>query len=204
MSLNASRSGRILLGYFFRGLLLLAPITVISWALWRALAFFDNIIPTDIPGLGLAILVGVITLAGWLGSTFFFQPLAELGEEILQRIPFIKTMYGALKDLMNALVGSKRKFDRPVIVKFGSGVQAERLGFITQEDLGHLGLGEGKVAVYFPHSFAWSGNLLIVPRENVTLLDARPADVMKFAVSGGVSQVDDEDEHEERSGTSVA
>ncbi|MBK8500046.1 MAG: DUF502 domain-containing protein [Flavobacteriales bacterium] len=194
MSFSASRTGRILLGYFFRGLLLLAPVTVIVWALWRSLAFFDNIIPTDVPGLGLVILIAVLIVAGWLGSQFFFQPLAELGEEVLQRIPVVKTMYGALKDMMNALVGSKRKFDRPVLVKFGSGIQAERLGFITQEDLSHLGLGEGKIAVYFPHSFAWSGNLLIVPRENVTPLDARPADVMKFAVSGGVSQVDDDDE----------
>lgn len=193
MPFSASRTGRILLGYFFRGLLLLAPVTVIVWALWRSLAFFDNIIPTDVPGLGLVILVAVVIVAGWLGSQFFFQPLAELGEEVLQRIPVVKTMYGALKDMMNALVGSKRKFDRPVLVSFGSGVQAERLGFITQEDLSHLGLGDGKIAVYFPHSFAWSGNLLIVPRENVTALDARPADVMKFAVSGGVSQVDDEE-----------
>ena len=194
MSFSASRTGRVFLGYFFRGLLLLAPITVIIWALWRTLSFFDNIIPTKIPGLGLLLLLVIVTVAGWIGSTFLFQPLAELGEDILQRIPFIKTMYGALKDLMNALVGSKRKFDRPVLVKFGSGVQAERLGFITQEDLSHLGLPEGKIAVYFPHSFAWSGNLLIVPRENVTELDARPADVMKFAVSGGVSQVDDDEE----------
>ena len=64
---------------------------------------------------------------------------------------------------------------------------------ICDADLSHLGMGPGKVAVYFPHSFAWSGNLLIVPSENVVALDARPADVMKFAVSGGVSQVDEEE-----------
>lgn len=194
MSLNARRTGRILLGYFFRGLLLLVPITVIIWAMWRVLAFLDGIIPIDIPGLGLATLIAIVLVVGWLGSTILFQPLAEFGDEILQRIPFVKTMYGALKDLVEAFVGSKRRFDRPVLVKFGSGVQAERLGFITQADLSHLGMGPGKVAVYFPHSFAWSGNLLIVPTENVTPLDARPADVMKFAVSGGVSQVDDEAE----------
>lgn len=193
MPLNTGRTGRIILGYFFRGLLLLAPITVIIWALWRALSFLDGIIKTDIPGLGLLLLVTIITVAGWLGSTFLFHPLAELGEEVLQRIPFIKTMYSALKDLMEALVGNKRKFDRPVLVRFGGGVDAERLGFITQEDLSHLGMGPGKVAVYFPHSFAWSGNLLIVPRANVTPLDARSADVMKFAVSGGVAQVDDDE-----------
>ena len=131
--------------------------------------------------------------ASWYVRSPSVEGLAELGEEILQRIPFIKTMYGALKDLVEALVGSKRKFDRPVLVKFGGGLEAERLGFVTQEDLSYLGLGEGKVAVYFPHSFAWSGNLLIVPKQNVTALEARPADVMKFAVSGGVSQVDEEE-----------
>lgn len=186
------RTGRIILAYFFRGLLLLVPVTVIVWAAWRALAFLDGIIPTDIPGLGILILLAIITVAGWLGTTILFQPLAEIGNEVLQRVPVVKTMYGALKDMMEALVGSKRKFDRPVLVRFGGGVDAERVGFITQEDLGHLGMGSEKVAVYFPHSFAWSGNLLIVPRTNVTPLDANPADIMKFAVSGGVSKVEEE------------
>lgn len=191
MSLQSRRTGRVILGYFFRGLLLLVPVTVIVWAAWRALAFLDGIIPTDIPGLGILILLAIVTLAGWLGTTILFQPLAEIGDEVLQRVPVIKTMYGALKDMMEALVGSKRKFDRPVLVRFG-GVDAERVGFITQEDLEHLGIGAEKVAVYFPHSFAWSGNLLIVPRANVTPLDANPADIMKFAVSGGVSKVEEE------------
>ena len=192
MRLNSRRFGRFLLSSFFRGLLLLAPATVIIWALWRALAFFDGIIRTDIPGLGLIILLTIITVAGWLGSTYLFHPLADLGDELLQRIPFIKTMYGALKDLVEAFVGSKKKFDRPVLVKI-NGMDAERLGFVTQDDLSHFGLGAGKVAVYFPHAFAWSGNLLVVPAANVTALNARAADVMKFVVSGGVSQVDDEE-----------
>lgn len=191
MSFSARRSSRVVLGYFFRGLLLLVPITVIVWAVWRVLAFLDGIIPIEIPGLGILTLLAIITIVGWLGSTIFFQPLAEIGDEVLQKVPVIKTMYGALKDMMEALVGSKRKFDRPVLVKLGA-LEAERLGFITQEDLEHLGIGPEKVAVYMPHSFAWSGNVFIVPRTNVRPLDANPADVMKFAVSGGVSKVDDE------------
>lgn len=192
MAFTARSPGRLFLGFFFRGLLLLVPITVIIWALWRVLAFLDSIIQTDIPGLGILILLAIVTVVGWLGSTIFFQPLAEIGDEILQRVPVVKTMYGALKDMMEALVGSKRKFDRPVLVKLGSGFDGQRLGFITQEDLEHLGIGPEKVAVYMPHSFAWSGNLFIVPKANITPLDANPADVMKFAVSGGVSKVDEE------------
>jgi uncharacterized membrane protein len=129
---------------------------------------------------------------GLLGSTIMFHPLVEIGEEMLQKIPFLKTMYGALKDLVEALVGNKRKFDRPVLIRLGEGMDVHRLGFITQEDLSHLGLGPEKVAVYMPHAFNWSGNLMIVPVKNITPLHARAADVMKFVVSGGVSQVDEE------------
>lgn len=186
------RIGRALIGYFFRGLLVLVPATLTIWAVWRTLAFLDTIIETEVPGLGILILLAIITGAGWLASTLLFQPLADLAEDLLHRIPFLKTMYSALKDLVEALVGSKKKFDRPVLVKLGQGMDVERAGFITQEDLGHLGVTKEKVAVYMPHAFAWSGNLIIVPAVNVTPLDARATDVMKFILSGGVSKVDEE------------
>jgi uncharacterized membrane protein len=168
MSETTRRIHTTLLGYFLRGLLLLVPITLMIWAIWQSLAFLDSIIKTDIPGLGLLILCGIILAAGWLGSTFLYQPIADLGEELLQRIPFLKTLYGALKDLVEALVGNKRKFDRPVLVRLGGQMDVERLGFITQDDLTHLGVGPDKVAVYLPHAFNWSGNLYIVPRANLT------------------------------------
>lgn len=193
MSLTRRRIGRILLSFFFRGLLLLAPITIILWALWQSLRFLDGIIPIDIPGLGLLTLLAIITVVGWLGTTVLYEPLAQFGEDLLQRIPFLKTLYDAVKDLVEAIVGSKRKFDRPVLVKLGGNMEVERLGFMTQNDLSHLGVLGEKVAVYLPHAFNWSGNLYIVPASNVTPLDARAADVMKFVVSGGVSQVDDEE-----------
>ena len=66
----------------------------------------------------------------------------------------------------------------------------EKLGFITQEDLSKLGI-EGKVAVYLPHSYNFSGNLFIVPSQNVIILkSASSADVMKFIVSGGVTEIE--------------
>ncbi len=194
MSETTRRIHTTLLGYFLRGLLLLVPITLMVWAIWQSLAFLDSIIKTDIPGLGLLILCGIILAAGWLGSTFLYQPIADLGEELLQRIPFLKTLYGALKDLVEALVGNKRKFDRPVLVRLGGQMDVERLGFITQDDLTHLGVGPDKVAVYLPHAFNWSGNLYIVPRANLTPLETSATDVMKFVVSGGVSTVDDDAE----------
>ena len=183
---------RTILSYFFRGLLLTIPIAVLGVVLWKALSWLDQIIPIEIPGLGLLTLLAAVTLIGWLGSTILFHPLAEMGEEILQRIPFLKTIFDALKDLVEALVGSKRKFDRPVLVRMVQGSSLEKLGFITQHDLSLLGIEGNKVAVYLPHSFAWSGNLYIVPAENVSPLNAKAGDVMKFILSGGVAHVDDD------------
>lgn len=190
--MNSRRFWRIFLGYFFRGLLLTVPFAVIIWAAVRALNLLDGIIPTGIPGLGLLALITGVTIIGWLGSTVLYQPIADIGEEVLKRIPFLKTIYDALTDLMEALVGSKKKFDRPVLVRMVPGSNLEKLGFITANDLSDLGIAGNKVAVYLPHSFAWSGNLYIVPTENVTLLDAKAGEVMKFIVSGGVVEVDEQ------------
>lgn len=184
--------GRIILGYFFRGLLLLVPVTVIGWAGWQALSFLDGIIDVEVPGLGLLLLLTIITVAGWLASSYLFQPFLELGDELLQKVPFLKTLYGAVKDLMEAMVGKKRRFDRPVLVKLDRTSDAMKVGFITEDDLTHIGIPGGMVGVYLPHAFNWSGNLLIVPVENITPLNANSADVMKFVVSGGVSKVADE------------
>ncbi|MBS1580641.1 MAG: DUF502 domain-containing protein [Bacteroidetes bacterium] len=190
--MNERRLSRILLGYFFRGLLLTVPIAVMAVVAYKALAWLDQIIKVDIPGLGLAILLASITLIGWMGSTFLYQRLAELGDDLLRRIPFLKTVYDTLKDLMEGLVGSKKKFDRPVLVRPLDGSGLEQLGFITQTDLSHLGLPSDRVAVYIPHSFAWSGRLFVVPASAITLIDAKAAEVMKFILSGGVAQVEEE------------
>lgn len=185
------RFWRTLLSWFFRGMLLTVPIAVIIWAAVKALNLVDSLIPMETPGLGLLILVGGVTVIGWLGSTVLYQPVAEFGAEVLKRIPLLKTVHDALTDLMEALVGSKRKFDRPVLVRLTSGAVPEKLGFMTASDLAHIGIPGGKVAVYLPLSFAWTGDLYIVPAENVTLLDAKAGDVMKFIVSGGVVEVDE-------------
>lgn len=190
----ARNIGRIVLSFFLRGLLLVVPVAGIIWASLYTLNLLDGIIPVGIPGLGILILVASITIIGWLGSTILYEPLAALGEDVLQRIPFLKTIYEALKDLMEALVGNKKKFDQPVLVRMIKGAEIEKLGFLTQNDLSLLGIPGNKVAVYLPHSFAWSGNLYIVPAENVTPVNASAGDVMKFIVSGGVAEMDDDEQ----------
>lgn len=191
--MNGKRNlGQLLLGYFFRGLLLIVPVAVIGLVGFEVFAWLDQIVHVEIPGLGLVIVLASVVLIGWLGSTFLYQRLAEIGDDLLGRIPFLKTVYDALKDLMEGLVGSKKKFDRPVLITPLDGSGLGQLGFLTQEDLAHLGLGSDHVAVYVPYSFAWSGRLFIVPVKCITPIDAKAAEVMKFILSGGVTRMDEE------------
>jgi len=141
--------------------------------------------------LGLLTLLGVIILFGILASTVLARPFVNWGNRLLKSAPMIKTIYSAIKDLVTAFVGTQKKFDRPVLVKMYEKAEVQKLGFLTGTDLEDLGIGKDRVAVYLPHSYAFSGNLFIVPAENVTPIDAKPADVMKFIVSGGVARMSD-------------
>ncbi len=115
------------------------------------------------------------------------KPLFEMVEEWLMTIPLVSIIYSSIKDLMSAFVGDKKKFNTPIIVKLSDNVF--RLGFMTQDDLTVLGEA-GLVAVYFPHSYNFSGNSYLVPRENVRILkNVNSTEVMKFIVSGGVSEL---------------
>lgn len=180
-----------LLRYFVRGIIFLTPATVTVYVIVQIFIIIDGIIPIDIPGLGLLTLLGVIILFGILASTVLARPFVNWGNRLLKSAPMIKTIYSAIKDLVTAFVGTQKKFDRPVLVKMYEKAEVQKLGFLTGTDLEDLGIGKDRVAVYLPHSYAFSGNLFIVPAENVSPIDAKPADVMKFIVSGGVARMSD-------------
>jgi uncharacterized membrane protein len=149
----------------------------------------DGIINLDFPGLGLiAILVG-ITVIGFLGSHFFVSYLRPL-DRAMEKTPLIKLVYTSMKDMMSAFVGKKKQFKTPVLVKMGEGLEIERMGFITKEDLTEMGISTDKAAVYFPFSYGINGQVMIVPKRNITVIHASSSDVMKFIVSGGVTNVE--------------
>jgi uncharacterized membrane protein len=175
-----------LLAYFIRGLLLVFPfaftVYIISWGL----NWIDSLVQIKIPGLGLAILLSAITLLGYLGSSLLVRSLFESIEKYIIRIPLISLIYTSLKEFIAAFVGNKKKFDKPVLVMLDKAQQIQRLGFITQPDLIQLHL-PGKIAVYLPQSYNFSGDLYILPKELVKPLDISSAEVMKFIISGGVT-----------------
>jgi uncharacterized membrane protein len=178
-----------LVSYFLQGLLYTVPFAVIGYIVYGLFIFLDKLIPVNIPGLGLLILIIAITSIGFLGTTIIAQPIRWWFEEVLNRVPLLKTLYTAFTDLMSAFVGTKKRFNKPVMVRMNKEAEVHKLGFITQEDLASLGIKEGFIAVYLPHSYNFSGNLFIVPKENVTPIDRSTSDVMKFIVSGGVVDV---------------
>ena len=182
--------------YFVRGLIIVVPIALTLWLLGGVFVSIDGVMREQLgkvvpwaalPGIGFLGTIALITAVGFLGSHFFTRGLVQAFGVLLERVPVVKMLYGALKDLMKAFVGPERRFDKPVLVSFhpqGGGPRA--LGFVTRDSLTHLGLTED-VAVYFPQAYNFAGQLLVVPRTAVTALTVPSADAMTFIVSGGIS-----------------
>ncbi|WP_247234537.1 DUF502 domain-containing protein [Telluribacter sp. SYSU D00476] len=185
-----------ILNYFVRGLVLVAPTYFTILIIWSGIEFLDSILPIYIPvsekrsvylpGLGVLIILSGIIMLGFFFSTVVPQSFFKFSEGLLRKIPLVSIIYYSIKDLITAFVGDKKKFNQPVLVTINRDSDIRKLGFITQTDLSHLHIKDF-IAVYLPHSYAFSGELFIVPIENVTLLNATSADIMKMIVSGGVS-----------------
>lgn len=193
--MSKSRFWKQIFSWFLQGLLFIAPVALTIYILVISFNFVDGIltgiisevIGFKIPGLGLVVIIFGITLIGFLGSSIVFRPLLQYFDKIISQAPLVKVIYTSIKDFMSAFVGKEKRFTEPVLVKVSKESNLEKMGFITQKDLSNLGIEKGKVAVYLPHSYNFSGNLFIVPVENITPLDAPPAEVMKFIVTAGVT-----------------
>jgi uncharacterized membrane protein len=199
---------RKLFKYFLQGLIILAPITITLWAVLSLFSWIDSILPdfihrlfpklgldengepTRIPGLGFLVVVGIVLLVGYVSSSFIVSKMVELFDSILEKTPGIKIIYSTIKDFFEAFAGNKRKFDRAVLVAIES-PDIWRIGFITHEELAEFGLQE-YISVYIPQSYAFAGHLYFVKRERVRLItDISSTEAMKFAISGGVTQLED-------------
>ncbi|UCF60663.1 MAG: DUF502 domain-containing protein, partial [Anaerolineaceae bacterium] len=146
----------------------------------------DQIFRFNIPGLGFLLTLVLVTTIGFLVSTFLARGVANLIDNLFRRMPIIKMIYSSIKDLVSAFVGDQKRFDKPVMVEVlpGSGVQI--MGFVTRDSLENIGMAES-IAVYIPQSYNFAGNVIVVPKEQVSALEIESGKVMAFIVSGGVS-----------------
>lgn len=176
-----------LINYFLRGLLIVLPFAVTFSIVRSIVVTLDDYVNVGIPAVGFLIVIVSITFLGFIGSSLITKPLFSLIDDVLSKIPFVKIIYTSVKDFMEAFVGDKKKFNSPVLVEMSQGLY--KPGFITQNDLSNLNL-PGMCAVYFPHSYAFSGNLFLVDKNKVKPFDGNATDVMKFIVSGGVTNLE--------------
>ena len=167
--------------------MVLAPVAITVWVVVFSVTTLDKWLDTRIPGLGIVIAAAGITLIGYLTGNVVGTTVLSWLERGLGRVPLIRILYNALRDLLGAFVGTKRKFDKPVAVEINRhGLKV--LGFLTSEHFDDPQL-VGHVSVYLPESYNFAGNLIVVPAERVHPLDADGAEFMAFIVSGGVTDM---------------
>ena len=178
------------INYFLQGLLYIVPITVTLYVVYWTFQKIDGILPFEFPGLGLIIIIALITFIGFVGSAIIASPINAFFQRLLKRAPLLQTIYSSVKDLMSTFVGKKKGFSQPVLIKLYENSTIERIGFITNEDLSTLQIKEGKVLVYLPHSYAFSGQLFVVDRNYITPVDSSSSEIMKLIISGGVTEIE--------------
>jgi uncharacterized membrane protein len=196
---------RRLVGYFFQGMLFLAPIGLTAYLIYWLFESTDRgingILPEawQVPGVGILLAAICITTLGYVSSKIIFNFVFDNVDDLLERVPVVKVIYTSARDFMEAFLGKEKRFNRPVLIKMNTSDDIERVGFITETDLTELGIEGGKCAVYIPHSYNFSGNLFIVPNANVRPIEGVEAsELMKFAVSGGVTRLKDHDDKDKK------
>ncbi|MCD6063301.1 MAG: putative rane protein [Flavipsychrobacter sp.] len=188
------RIATVLFRSFLQGLLILSPIVITGYLIYVVFDSIDTLVPIAVPrGLGFLMVITLVTFIGYMGTRFFLgRMLFDAFDHLLQHIPGIKYIYSSIKDVMGSFVGDKKRFNKPVWVCTSSDPEIWRIGFMTQKDLAFLGMAN-KVAVYLPHAYAVSGYVIIVETKSIkAVTKMTAAEAMKFAVSGGITSVEEE------------
>ena len=172
--------------YFLQGLLFLVPLVVTISVIYWVFVRIDGVLNLPVPGLGFIVTIVFVTLVGFGASNFLTRNIVHLVDKIFARLPLVKMIYTAIKDLVNAFVGDKKSFNRPVQVVIDRESNLRVIGFATRDSLDSIGIKDS-VAVYLPQSYNFAGNLIIVDREQIIPVSADPGEIMKLIVSGGVS-----------------
>ncbi len=188
---------KTLFNNFFRGMLLVFPVGATIYIIYALVRWANESLNTlifepfniDIPGLGIFTVFLGVALLGFICTRAFVRPLVAYFEQFLSQVPLIKIIYTSIKELTEAFVGEKKRFNQPVIIEINDSVT--RLGFITDKDLSVFKM-EDKVAVYCPHSYNFSGNLFFVEQSKVKPVHVNSAEIMKYIVSAGVTDIIEE------------
>jgi uncharacterized membrane protein len=191
-----------LLQYFLQGLLILAPISITIYTLYFVVSSIDGLIPifsyTDESGrvrvqnygLGFIIIIVVVIMLGYFSSFFITSRIISFMDKFMQKTPGLKHIYSTTRDFFEAFAGDKKKFTQNVLANVDDN-DVWRVGFITKNDMTDFGL-LNYVAVYIPMAYSVAGNVYIIPKERIKhITNISSAQTMKFAVSGGVTEIEE-------------
>lgn len=178
---------------FLQGVIIVVPLVAVYLTGKYLYDLVDSYRLFNNAWITLGIIIVGIFLVGLATRFILFRPLFLVFENVLSHTPLFKFVYTSIKDLMKAFVGDQRRFSKPVLIDLHAETHLQRFGFVTAESLNLLGDNfEGKVAVYIPMSYSFSGNLYVVPADKVHHLpNVDPAELMKFILAGAVTDLED-------------
>ena len=199
--------------YFLQGLLIIAPLAITIYAIYWVISTVDgwvpifreairdaqgNVLRYEVKnyGLGFLIILLAIIIIGYLSSFFIQSKVFNLFDHWLEKTPGIKFIYTSTRDFFEAFAGDKKRFNKAVLANvFGEDVWI--VGFLTDEEMQKFELGADKVAVYVPQAYNFAGQLYILPRDKVKMIDKiSSVEAMKYAVTGGVVDLTEEKKKE--------
>ena len=183
---------------FLQGLVALVPIVLtlyaVYWLVGGLEAILRPLVPEEyyVPGAGLVLGIGLIFVIGLLVDVILFDRLFAFGEALLNRVPIVKSIYGALSDLFGFFTNTgSDNLAGVVTVTVAPGINL--IGFITNtqpDDLTPPGAHSDLIAVYMPLSYQIGGYTALLPRDRVTPLDIPVEDAMRLVLTAGVRSVD--------------
>ncbi len=193
-----------ILQYFLQGLLILAPVAITAYAIYFVVSGIDSWIPiftyTDSQGvvhvrnygIGFILIIVLLIIIGYISSFFITSRIVSFFDKLLERTPGIKHIYSTTRDFFEAFAGDNKKFTKHVLANVDDN-DVWRFGFITREDMQDFGLTD-YVTVYIPMAYSVAGNVYVIPKNRVRLIEnITAAQTMKFAVSGGVTDIDEDE-----------
>ena len=199
--------------YFLQGLLVMAPLAITIYSIYWVVSTVDSWVPIfrkpikdfqghtvgyEVKNYGLGFLAIIITviIIGYLSSFFIQSRIFNLFDKWLEKTPGIKYIYSSTRDFFEAFAGNKKRFDKAVLIN----VFAEEVwivGFLTDSEMHKFEMGAEHVGVYVPQAYNFAGQLYILPREKVKKIShLTPGEAMKYAVTGGVVHLDEDDIYE--------
>lgn len=202
--MNRSFNYRKLLQYLLQGLLILAPLAITAYAIFWVVTSIDSLIPiftykdaqgvvrVQNYGIGFVVIIVALIIIGYFSPFFITGRIVVFVDKLLERTPGIKYIYSTTRDFFEAFAGDKKKFTKNVLANVDDN-DVWRFGFITRDDMEEFGLKD-YVTVYIPMAYSVAGNVYVIPKERVRpITNISAAQTMKFAVSGGITDVDEDE-----------